>query len=671
MASSGGSPFYIPSYLDDSDGNADFKHLADTFSPSGPLRFRDAVDGHVVSKADMKWVLRFKATGVVTIPVDAELPNERIPDGAEIAVVNLSDGRVVIQPEAGVLVGGDERLVVNPWKVGVLVKNGANFWLLSLGNGTGGDSKNVPLPPENVKAFGAPASVVVSWDAPKDDGGSAITSYIVQQKKGTDFVDVKTTQDRYVQVDGLEVGTSYSFRVKAVNAVGFSEPSAEVSATPTKEFNDATGGTITQYEKDGKFFRVHTFTSSGQLNVTKAANPFRVLVVGGGGRGGSPRNGEWPGKGGGNGGQVVDKFVPLAVGTNGVTIGPGDQDSSIADVVAKAAAGAAGGPCGVYSDGTRGSDGPTSDITGTVKYYAGGGGGGADQNHAGSGPGGNAGGGTGGIGGDSGRDPGDGSAGAANTGGGGGGGGAKWDGRQAQSVGGPGGSGIVVVSYEIAPFNNAEGGIEKTIENYNGTGQKWKTHTFTAGGTFKVNSGARPFRVLCIASGSCGASNSKQIEGGFWETGGFDPHGGSGGQVIDKDFLIPEGSHEVQIGAGTGAALACNNSNSNPPPYIGSPSSLGGIVTASGPSPALSGTKSNITGADVFYSGQGQRSSVYNAAAGGSPSPGTAPYTPGGAGTPNTGGGGASGLAGTDPHGEPSVPGNGGSGLVIVAYQIG
>lgn len=63
-------------------------------------------------------------------------------------------------------------------------------------------------------------------------------------------------------------------------------------------FNDATGGTVatvTNYNGTGKTWRVHTFeytgsypnlTSSSTFSVTKAPNPFTILIVGGGGSGG-------------------------------------------------------------------------------------------------------------------------------------------------------------------------------------------------------------------------------------------------------------------------------------------------------------------------------------------------------------------------------------------------
>ena len=64
-------------------------------------------------------------------------------------------------------------------------------------------------------------SLNVSWVAPSDDGGSAVTGYVVTVLNGTDVaatkdVDVVTT----TTVDGLQPGTSYTVTVAAKNAQG-------------------------------------------------------------------------------------------------------------------------------------------------------------------------------------------------------------------------------------------------------------------------------------------------------------------------------------------------------------------------------------------------------------------------------------------------------------------
>jgi hypothetical protein len=69
----------------------------------------------------------------------------------------------------------------------------------------------------------------VTWDAPKDDGGSPITGYVVTPYKGSNaqpsitYNSTATTQ----LISGLPNGKAYTFAVKARNTVG-------ASAEPTK-----------------------------------------------------------------------------------------------------------------------------------------------------------------------------------------------------------------------------------------------------------------------------------------------------------------------------------------------------------------------------------------------------------------------------------------------------
>ena len=100
-----------------------------------------------------------------------------------------------------------------------------------------------PGAPTAVTGVAGNGQVVVSWTAPVDDGGSAITDYIVQYRTGdtgddwTLFADgVSTTTS--ATVTGLTNGTAYTFRVAAVNAVGtgdFSDPSAPVTPRPSAD----------------------------------------------------------------------------------------------------------------------------------------------------------------------------------------------------------------------------------------------------------------------------------------------------------------------------------------------------------------------------------------------------------------------------------------------------
>ena len=104
------------------------------------------------------------------------------------------------------------------------------------GNG-GVPAATAPGAPTIGTATAGNASASVSWTAPVSDGGSPITGYQVDALTGGTTV-VSTTPaaagTTSATVSGLTNGTSYTFQVRAVNAVGTSPNSAQSNAvTPT------------------------------------------------------------------------------------------------------------------------------------------------------------------------------------------------------------------------------------------------------------------------------------------------------------------------------------------------------------------------------------------------------------------------------------------------------
>ena len=92
--------------------------------------------------------------------------------------------------------------------------------------------RTVPDPPEASAIADGTSKIVVSWSAPENDGGSAITGYMIEVSPDgvSDWRTlVEDTTDTSYTHTGLSAGTTRHYRVYATNAQGTSQPSAVVS----------------------------------------------------------------------------------------------------------------------------------------------------------------------------------------------------------------------------------------------------------------------------------------------------------------------------------------------------------------------------------------------------------------------------------------------------------
>ncbi|MFM7819584.1 MAG: fibronectin type III domain-containing protein, partial [Actinomycetota bacterium] len=94
----------------------------------------------------------------------------------------------------------------------------------------------IPGAPTSLATTALNQSVRLTWTAPSSTGGAAITDYVVEYTADVSagysvFNDGVSTATTAI-VTGLTNGSSYYFRVKALNSIGSSQPSGVVSGAP-------------------------------------------------------------------------------------------------------------------------------------------------------------------------------------------------------------------------------------------------------------------------------------------------------------------------------------------------------------------------------------------------------------------------------------------------------
>ncbi|HYL67470.1 MAG TPA: fibronectin type III domain-containing protein [Nitrosopumilaceae archaeon] len=112
-------------------------------------------------------------------------------------------------------------------------------------------STTAPQPPTSLAATAVSSSQInLSWTAPSNNGGSAITGYKIERSNntGTTWSTIQSntanTSTTYSDT-GLTASTTYTYRVSAINSVGTSSPSNTSSATTSSAPPTTTQVTIT------------------------------------------------------------------------------------------------------------------------------------------------------------------------------------------------------------------------------------------------------------------------------------------------------------------------------------------------------------------------------------------------------------------------------------------
>ena len=103
------------------------------------------------------------------------------------------------------------------------------------GGGGGGAQGSVPGPPRNLSASPGTRQVDLSWSPPTDDGGSAITGYLIEVSEdgGSSWRALANTESTVTTFEhtGLDPQTTRHYRVYSINSIGTGPPSNVASAT--------------------------------------------------------------------------------------------------------------------------------------------------------------------------------------------------------------------------------------------------------------------------------------------------------------------------------------------------------------------------------------------------------------------------------------------------------
>ena len=99
------------------------------------------------------------------------------------------------------------------------------------GGGGGGPRQTVPDTPTNLMVDATDGTVTLTWEAPEDDGGSAVTDYEYRINSRGGWISIGSTNTTHT-VTGLTNGSAYVFQVRALNRIGRSGPSLPAEATP-------------------------------------------------------------------------------------------------------------------------------------------------------------------------------------------------------------------------------------------------------------------------------------------------------------------------------------------------------------------------------------------------------------------------------------------------------
>ena len=162
-----------------------------------------------------------QATGELNLALTGANPDSFELSSATVAsIAEADDDMFTVSPKTGLEAGTHTATVTVSGGNGITESFDVSF--------TVNPAPKAPTAPQDFTATPGDTEVELSWTAPASEGDAAISGYEVFNDNGNSWIPAATETGH--TFTGLTNGTQYTFKVRAVNSVGYG---AEATATAT------------------------------------------------------------------------------------------------------------------------------------------------------------------------------------------------------------------------------------------------------------------------------------------------------------------------------------------------------------------------------------------------------------------------------------------------------